>query len=471
MVSRVRLVSFERRVHFVVVVVFSLGGHKSRWNDGGVFPDDANTPQSAASASRSNETTARPRATKRGSFATSLKRARETERGLERALRFLSVLVWRFCVERERKLSSQKSFLLTKKFLDGNPIQSNPMSVAMVCPTTTSWRPAKARAVVSSDQKRGLRLRFAGGNGGYVVGRERGVKAQKMDDDIARFISERENCDIASQKSSGSSQWASFRTYETADGSRKFFVKLSRKDDAMFRGEKAGLDALRRAGSPDMMIPTVYYAGGVPDGCRDGNSMIVMEYLNFGARGDQEEFGLALAKMHNTEIDGVQEFGFEVNNTIGETPQKNIPMMKDWETFWVESRLLPQLKMTRDSELQRLGDEVIEKRVPEMFKGLEIKPSILHGDLWSGNIGTVDGKPSIFDPAVYYGHHEADFGMSWCAGFSPAFYEAYWSVIKKDEGGFEERKVMYQLYHILNHYNMFGGGYRSQAMGMLKQLL
>ncbi len=292
-----------------------------------------------------------------------------------------------------------------------------------------------------------------------------------MDDDIARFISERENCDIASQKSSGSSQWASFRTYETADGSRKFFVKLSRKDDAMFRGEKAGLDALRRAGSPDMVIPKVYYAGGVPDGCRDGNSMIVMEYLNFGARGDQEEFGLALAKMHNTEIDGVQEFGFEVNNTIGETPQKNIPMMKDWETFWVESRLLPQLKMTRDSELQRLGDEVIEKRVPEMFKGLEIKPSILHGDLWSGNIGTVDGKPSIFDPAVYYGHHEADFGMSWCAGFSPAFYEAYWSVIKKDEGGFEERKVMYQLYHILNHYNMFGGGYRSQAMGMLKQLL
>ena len=282
-------------------------------------------------------------------------------------------------MSRERESCPLKSPSSSQKNFGRESNQSNPMSVAMVCPTTTSWRPAKARAVVSSDQKRGLRLRFAGGNGGYVVGRERGVKAQKMDDDIARFISERENCDIASQKSSGSSQWASFRTYETADGSRKFFVKLSRKDDAMFRGEKAGLDALRRASTEsDMVIPKVYYAGGVPDGCRDGNSMIVMEYLNFGARGDQEEFGLALAKMHNTEIDGVQEFGFEVNNTIGEkTPQKNIPMMKDWETFWVESRLLPQLKMTRDSELQRLGDEVIEKRVPEMFKGLEIKPSIL----------------------------------------------------------------------------------------------
>ena len=296
------------------------------------------------------------------------------------------------------------------------------------------------------------------------------VTSQKMDE-IARFISERENCDITKQTSCGSSQWASFRRYETADEGKKFFVKLSRKDDSMFRGEKAGLEALREAGSPLMVVPKVFYAGGVPDGFRDGNSMIIMEHLNFGARGDQGEFGTALAKMHAAKIDGAEEFGFEVNNTIGETPQKNVPMTKDWETFWVESRLLPQLKMSRDNELQRLGDEVIEKRVPEMFKGLNIKPSILHGDLWSGNIGTVDGKPSIFDPAVYYGHHEADFGMSWCAGFSPAFFEAYWSVIEKDEGGFEERKIMYQLYHILNHYNMFGGGYRSQAMGMLKQLL
>ena len=296
------------------------------------------------------------------------------------------------------------------------------------------------------------------------------VTSQKMDE-IAGFISERENCEITKQTSCGSSQWASFRKYETADEGKKFFVKLSRKDDSMFRGEKAGLEALREAGSPLMVVPKVFYAGGVPDGFRDGNSMIIMEHLNFGARGDQGEFGTALAKMHAAKIDGAEEFGFEVNNTIGETPQKNVPMTKDWETFWVESRLLPQLKMSRDNELQRLGDEVIEKRVPEMFKGLNIKPSILHGDLWSGNIGTVDGKPSIFDPAVYYGHHEADFGMSWCAGFSPAFFEAYWSVIEKDEGGFEERKIMYQLYHILNHYNMFGGGYRSQAMGMLKQLL
>ena len=271
----------------------SLGGHKSRWNDGGVFPDDANT-QSAASASRSNETTARPRATKRGSFATSLKRARETERGLERALRFLSVWSGDFVSRERESCPLKKSFLLTKKILDGNQsiqsdVRRDGLSHDHVVETSES---ARGRLV---GPKTRPSTSFCGRNGGYVVGRERGVKAQKMDDDIARSYLERENCDIASQKSSGSSQWASFRTYETADGSRKFFVKLSRKDDAMFRGEKAGLDALRRASTGVRYGDSkVYYAGGVPDGCRDGNSMIVMEYLNFGARGDQEEFGLAL---------------------------------------------------------------------------------------------------------------------------------------------------------------------------------
>lgn len=236
-------------------------------------------------------------------------------------------------------------------------------------------------------------------------------------------------------------------------------------------GEKIGLDALLKAGGPSMRIPKVFYAGRTPEGYVGANSMIIMEHLRFGKRGDQGEFGLALAKMHAADT-ASEQFGFSVNNTIGETLQINVARTSDWEQFWVESRLLPQLKLSRDNELQRLGDEVIEKRVSEMFKGLLIKPSLLHGDLWSGNIATVDGQPTIFDPAVYYGHHEAEFGMSWCAGFSPAFHEAYWSIIPKDKSGaYEERKIMYQLYHILNHYNMFGGGYREQAIGMLKQLL
>lgn len=151
---------------------------------------------------------------------------------------------------------------------------------------------------------------------------------------------------------------------------------------------------------------------------------------------------------------------------------------------------------------------------------MQVKPSVLHGDLWSGNISGVEGKPSIFDPAVYYGHSEADFGMSWCAGFSSAFYDAYFRVLPKAPGqclcpvfalcsvqtltaplsnqaltyrlvaafswwyilacivtvlhayfaGFENRKQLYLLYHYLNHYNLFGGGYYSSAEGILRNL-
>ena len=253
-------------------------------------------------------------------------------------------------------------------------------------------------------------------------------------------------------------------------------MKLSRKQPEMFLGEKAGLDALRTAcggGAGGIVVPEVFYAGETPEGCeRDGNSMIVMRRLDFGARGSQSEFGEALAKMHRAKAPGGENFGFSVHNTIGETTQKNLPRSDDWQKFWTECRLEPQLKLSGDVELRRAGERVIEKRMGEFFSGIKgkIRPSILHGDLWSGNIGTVDGRPSIFDPAVYYGHHEAEFGMSWCAGFSPEFWEAYWSIIQKDEDGYEERKIVYQTYHILNHYNMFGGGYRSQALGMLKQL-
>lgn len=159
-----------------------------------------------------------------------------------------------------------------------------------------------------------------------------------------------------------------------------------------------------------------------------------------------------------------------MNNTIGDTPQPN-GWMDDWVEFFRERRIGHQLKLARDAQLSQLGGEVMEK-MPEWFEGIgPIKPSILHGDLWSGNIGTVDGAPSAFDPAVYYGHSEAEFGMSWCAGFSDAFYDAYFEVLPKQEQGFEERRQLYLLYHYLNHYNLFGGGYKSQCVSIMKNLL
>ena len=94
---------------------------------------------------------------------------------------------------------------------------------------------------------------------------------------------------------------------------------------------------------------------------------------------------------------------------------------------------------------------------------------MLHGDLWSGNVAAVGGEPCIFDPASYYGHHEAEFGMSWCAGFSGDFWDAYHALIPKAPG-FEERQQLYLLYHYLNHYNLFGSGYYGQCESILRRL-
>ena len=107
--------------------------------------------------------------------------------------------------------------------------------------------------------------------------------------------------------------------------------------------------------------------------------------------------------------------------------------------------------------------------VQALFEGVEIRPSILHGDLWSGNIASVDGQPAIFDPASYYGHSEAEFGMSWCAGFGRSFYEAYFAVLPK-QPGFENRRLLYMLYHYLNHSNLFGSGYMAESRQLIERL-
>lgn len=281
--------------------------------------------------------------------------------------------------------------------------------------------------------------------------------------------------EVTSSRGQGGSGWAEFTTYETSSG-KKLFVKTSRRDAEMFIGEGHGLRAMHATNT--LVIPEVHHAGATPEGCRDGNSFIVMDYLTFGARGDQAEFGRQLARMHKAEP-AVEEarrgqFGFTVNNTCGDTPQPN-GWMDDWVEFYRERRIGHQLRLARDGQLSELGNRVME-RMPEWFEPFDpetnpIRPSILHGDLWSGNIGTVDGAPSVFDPAVYYGHNEAEFGMSWCAGFSDAFYDAYFEVMPKTEAFFEERRQLYLLYHYLNHYNLFGGGYKSQCVGIMNRLL
>ncbi|EFJ43176.1 hypothetical protein VOLCADRAFT_66217, partial [Volvox carteri f. nagariensis] len=164
------------------------------------------------------------------------------------------------------------------------------------------------------------------------------------------------------------------------------------------------------------------------------------------------------------------QFGFPVDNTIGGTPQINT-WSYDWEEFFRDRRLQPQLQMTGDTQLKRMGENLCSN-LHTFFEGIEVRPSVLHGDLWSGNIGSVGGQPAVFDPATYYGHHEAEFGMSWCAGeggFSPAFYSAYHDLIPRAPG-FERRAELYRLYHYLNHLNLFGDSYYPQCATILKRL-
>ncbi|CAL5227300.1 g10235 [Coccomyxa viridis] len=281
---------------------------------------------------------------------------------------------------------------------------------------------------------------------------------------------------VVSRNQVSSSSWSSASVY-TTDSGTKYFVKQSKAgaDDGMFKGEALGLQAMY--GTHTLRIPKVFHYGQLADapggrGLGGGGYFIVMEHLNFTGRASQEELGRGLAQMHlaePTEDNAKQgKFGFPVDNTIGGNPQPN-GWMDNWVDFYRERRLRHMLRLVNDSRLTDMGERVA-KNMDKMFEGVKVKPSLLHGDLWSGNLSVVEGGQwAILDPACYYGHHEADFGMQWCAGFSGPFWQAYHEVIPKDPG-FEDRKQLYMLYHYLNHTSLFGGMYKGSAESILRHL-
>ncbi|CAJ1949974.1 unnamed protein product [Sphenostylis stenocarpa] len=254
--------------------------------------------------------------------------------------------------------------------------------------------------------------------------------------------------------------------YDTDAGS--FFVKTNRSiGPSMFEAEALGLGAMYETGT--IRVPKPYKFGPLPT----GGSFIIMEFIQFGAsRGYQSELGRKLAEMHKAGKSS-KGYGFDVDNTIGSTPQINT-WSSDWVQFYGDHRLGYQLKLLLD----QFGDRTIYekgqrlvKNMGRLFTNVEIEPCLLHGDLWSGNISSdKNGEPVILDPASYYGHSEAEFGMSWCAGFGGSFYNSYFEVMPK-QPGFEERRDLYMLYHYLNHYNLFGSGYRSSAMSIIDDYL
>ncbi|XP_022859418.1 protein-ribulosamine 3-kinase, chloroplastic [Olea europaea var. sylvestris] len=248
--------------------------------------------------------------------------------------------------------------------------------------------------------------------------------AAMSDDPIREWIlSEGNATEIRGIRSIGGGCINLASRYDTDAG--PFFVKTNRNiDPSMFEGEALGLNAMYETRS--IRVPKPFKVGTLPT----GGSYIIMEYIEFGSSRDQSALGRKLAEMHKA---GKSEkgFGFDVDNTIGSTPQINT-WTSDWIEFYGEHRLGYQLKLARqqygDSLIYEKGQRLI-KNMGSLFKNVVIEPCLLHGDLWSGNITSdKNGEPVILDPACYYGHNEAEFGMSWCAGFGGSFYNAYFEV-------------------------------------------
>ncbi|MDR2195584.1 MAG: fructosamine kinase family protein [Gallionellaceae bacterium] len=246
------------------------------------------------------------------------------------------------------------------------------------------------------------------------------------------------------------------------DGSR-YFLKLNKEHLLpMFIAEAEGLTAL--AATRTLRIPQP-----IAHGSAAGRSFLVLEYLEFSSRGNARLLGEQLAALHRNTA---ERFGFAHDNFIGATPQAN-DWRDDWITFWRDQRLGAQLQLAERNgyDLRALGDKLMDK-LPEFFDGYAPRPSLLHGDLWGGNHAyTADGAPAIFDPAAYYGDREADIAMTELfGGYSADFYAAYRAAWPLDSG-YAARKPLYNLYHILNHANLFGGGYARQAEKMMRELL
>ena len=233
----------------------------------------------------------------------------------------------------------------------------------------------------------------------------------------------------------------------------------------MFDAEAEGLRELAATGV--IRVPEVIACAVEGD-----EAFIALERIGFDATNPESEqlLGEQLAALHGCTA---EKFGWHRDNTIGLTPQRNT-LAGDWVAFFREQRLEFQLQLAasngHDGELASLGRKLADK-LPGFFDSYDPVSSLLHGDLWGGNWGAVDGEPVIFDPAVYYGDRESDIAMTELfGGFGPAFYAAYEKAWPLAEG-FEARRKLYQLYHVLNHLNLFGGAYHGQAISLMRSLL
>lgn len=241
-----------------------------------------------------------------------------------------------------------------------------------------------------------------------------------------------------------------------------YFVKLnSASQVGMFEAEALGLQQMLATATIRVPKPICW---GIAD-----SAYIVLEWLEL-SRGNinfWHELGRKLAAMHSHKGD---RFGWQQNNTIGSTPQINT-WTTDWAEFYAQHRLGYQFQLATARGGKFSQQQKLLAAIPEILTH-QPQPSLVHGDLWGGNAAcTVNGEPVIFDPATYFGDREVDIAMTQLfGGFPDTFYRGYNEVFPLDSG-YEKRKTLYNLYHILNHFNLFGASYESQANRMIAHIL
>ncbi|XP_065191475.1 ketosamine-3-kinase-like isoform X1 [Sycon ciliatum] len=298
-------------------------------------------------------------------------------------------------------------------------------------------------------------------------------------------------------------------SYEADTG--KVFVKTNEKTEAMrmFVGEEASLTTIHRTNTIRVPAPIKLF-----EHPRGTGGVFVMEHLDMSSCGSmQAQLGTDLGRLHqhnigllracsaaesritgkspserggggdggngsgaeghdDVAVSGVEQFGFECTTCCGFLPQDNT-WCASWPEFYARSRLQTQMDMLAenhgDREALQLWSEA-QLKIDSFFRDVEVKPSLIHGDLWGGNVGQTATSPVVFDPASCYGHHEFDLGIGVMFGsFSPAFHNAYHKVVPKSPN-FDKRTDLYQLFHHLNHWNHFGSGYRGSSISLLRSV-
>ncbi|MFA5834641.1 MAG: fructosamine kinase family protein [Bacteroidota bacterium] len=286
-----------------------------------------------------------------------------------------------------------------------------------------------------------------------------------MNSSIIPHIQSALNKNVLSLSQSSGGSIASAYRVEMSDG-QSLFVKSSPQHHDMFVKEANGLRELAKANV--LRIPEVILAS---------EELLILEYLPVTTPTQRtqffEQFGKHFAQLHRH---SATQFGFIENNYIGSNLQENLPQTNSWKDFFVEHRLEFQFRLAEqngynDKEIISLFTK-LEKQIDRLIPNDGEPPTLLHGDLWNGNFLCVENNtPALIDPAVYYGHREADLAMTMLfGGFSEAFYASYHETYPLNDE-WRRRCELYKLYHLFNHLNLFGKGYYSQVVGTMKYLV